>query len=204
MRIKRISNENGNRYRRVKRVLFGDHTGRIRTFAIISADNPIGMFSEDEQTKLSKADAIKRDGNKALGYGGFDYVKIKGKYIDHNLTYIIFNLTQQDAECVARCFGQESYFFGRVSIDPNIEPSTIAYYKTTNGCKSYRLIEITRTVTDETEAQDFFSKYGLKFRINLQEFGYAVTPVKNQVMFEETFTKPTFMARGRARRWARE
>ena len=213
-----------NRYRRLKRALFGDPSGKIRTFAIISPENPVGVFGEEEwekikqtekanfnqanrkelEQKLSKAKAIKYDGDKAMGYGGFDYIRIKGKYINNEITYMIFNLTLEDAKAIAKCYGQESFFFANVSKDPNKEPSTIAYYKTTNQCKSYKLVEITKTISDETDAEDFFSKYGMKFRINMSEFGDAVTPIKNQGMFEESFTRSTYLLRGNARRSARQ
>ena len=212
------------RYRRLKRALFGDPSGKIRTFAIISPENPVGVFGEEEwekikqaeranfnqanrkelEQKLSKVKAIKYDGDKAMGYGGFDYIRIKGKYINNEITYMIFNLTLEDAKAIAKCYGQESFFFANVSKDPNKEPSTIAYYKTTNQCKSYKLVEITKTISDETDAEDFFSKYGIKFRINMSEFGDAVTPIKNQGMFEESFTRSTYLLRGNARRSARQ
>lgn len=47
-----ILDENSNKYRRVRRALFGDETGRIKTFAIISPENPLGWKnSTDEQLK---------------------------------------------------------------------------------------------------------------------------------------------------------
>ncbi|WP_300924646.1 hypothetical protein [uncultured Clostridium sp.] len=216
--------EESNRYRRLKRALFGDPSGKIRTFAIISPENPVGIFGQEEwdkikqaeksdfnkqnskelKQKLSKVKAIRDDGDKAIGYGGYDYIKIKGKYGASEQSYLILNLTLEDAKCIARCYGQESFFFAKVSKNPNIEPSAIAYYKTTNQCRSYRLVEITRTISDESDAEDFFSKYGIKFRINMQEFGDAVTPIKNNGMFEESFTRPTYMLRGSARRSARQ
>ncbi len=211
------------RFIKSQRALFGDPSGRIRTFAIISPDNPVGIFGEEEwnkisqaeriafnrenreelQQKLSKAKAIKRDGDKAMGYGGFDYVKIKGNYGINETSYLIFNLTTEDAIVVARSYGQESFFFGIVSKNPSTEPSQIAYYKTTNKCKTYKLIEISNTISDESEAEQFFSKFGVKFRINLQEFGDKVTPVKNDGRFKDSFESVTFMSRGSARRDSR-
>lgn len=219
--------ENSNRFRRLKKALFGDPTGKIRTFAIVSPENPLGFKNSNEEefkkrfldytnnkklyneknlkdlkSELLK-DRIKKTGDTALGYGGFDYIPIKGSYESKEHSLMILNLTYEDAQAVARSYGQESFFFAKVSKDPNKEPSTIAYYRTFNNCKSYKLVEISRTVTDESQAKDFFSKYGLKFRINMQEFGDAVTPIINDGFFEESFTRPTFVSRGNARRSAR-
>ena len=224
---KRILNENSNRCRKVKRVLFGDTTGRIRTFAILSFENPLGIKDSTEEefkakfykytnekkkynldklqelTSQSLADRILRTGDTALRYGAFDYAPLKCVLESGARSIIIFNLSQKDAECVACCFGQESYFFGIVSLDPNIEPSLVSYYKSINACQSYKLIEMSQTVKYVENVNEFFSKFGLKLKINLQEFGDAITPVKNHAMFEESFTRPTFMLRASARRNAR-
>ena len=214
-------NENSNRYRRLKNALFGDTSGKIRTFAIISPQNPIGFKnSPDEEaqkaweeyqanpTKYNKAKYIDCKSkihitpkNPALDYGHFNYVPIKGSYGDKEKSLCIFNLTIDDAKTIARNYGQESFFFGKCSTDSNGEPIThIAYYKSTNHCVTYRLVEITDKVTLESEAEDFFSKFGFKYRINMQEFGDKITPVVNEQEFEESFEMPTFMSRAMHRK----
>lgn len=225
MKAKRLY-ENSNRYRRVKRALFGDLTGRIRTFAIISPQNPKGALgSEDEDfrqnflkyvdnpkewnknrlVQLKReliADRIKATGDTALKYGHFNYVQIKGSYGEKEKSLIIFNLAEADAKVIARDYGQESFFFGHVSNEED-KPSRIAYYKTENHCKTYKLVEITETVTDETDATDFFSKFGFKYRINMREFGDDVPEILNQSEFEESLKETyTFMGRALSRRRA--
>lgn len=220
---KELEANESKRFIKSQRALFGDPSGKIRTFAIISPDNPVGIFGQEEWSKisqlertsfnkenrkelqqlLSRAEAIKRDGNKAMGYGGFDYVKIKGSYGDKETSYLIFNLTLEDAKIVAKNYGQESFFYGKVSKTPSTNPSQIAYYKTTDKCKTYKLIEISNTISDESQATDFFSKFGVKFRINMQEFGDNTTTIENNEAFESSFTNYTFVSRGSARRESR-
>lgn len=204
-----------------ERTLWGDPSGKIRTFALIPIDNPMGLFTEEEwdsftleektslntdrtelQQKLSKARAKKYDGDKAMGYGGFDYMKTTG-YGNHGISYMVFNLILDDAKAVARAYGQESFFFGTVSKNPNIEPSQIAYYKTVNPRKTYRLVESLDTIADESEVEDFLSKFGVKFRINMKEFEDNISPIKNPVAFERSFVGITFLQRGSLRRDSR-
>jgi hypothetical protein len=216
--------ENSNRYRRLKRGLFGDPSGKIRTFAIISAENPLGWKDSTEEEfkqrfvqwfddkKLYNKQSVEKiessvllhkiedTGNTSLKYGGFAYVPLKGKYGDLEKSYIIFNLTLSDAKTIARDYGQESFFFANVGEDK----STIAYYQTFNGCKTYTFVDISETVSDEAEAEDYFSKFGFKFRINMKEFGDDVPEVVDKSAFEESFDERTrnFSARALKRRQA--
>ena len=216
--------ENSNRYRRVKRALFGDPSGKIKTFAIISPENPLGLENttdEEWREKYKKwknnpreynkqsldslknellADRIKKNGDTTMKMGGFNYVQIKGKYGDNERTFIIFNIPLADAKAIATNYGQESFFWGKVSNEEGT-PSTIGYYETTNACKTYNLVEVSNTIYDATDAEDFFSKYGFKYRIGMREFGDDVPEITDTKEFEESFDeKRTFMSRALHRR----
>lgn len=223
--LEKISlDENSNRYRRVKKALFGDPSGKIKTFAIISPENPLGLKDSNDEEWLNKyrrwsddksgynrdalanlkkellADRIKKNGDNAMSMGGFNYVQIKGKYGANEKTFIILNISLADAKIIARDYGQESFFWGRVAntVDTN---STIGYYVTSNNCKTYDLVEVSNTIYDESDATDFFSKYGFKYRIAMREFGDDVTPVTDTKEFEESFDENrTFMSRAMHRR----
>lgn len=217
-------NENSNRYRRVKKALFGDPSGKIKTFAIISPENPLGMKNSDDPEWKEKFarwtsnkalynkemlnslkkdiayDKIQSTGEKALKYGNHVFVQIRGKYGDYENTLIIFNLTLNDAKVIARDYGQESFFWGIVS-NKEDTPSTIGYYLTKNFGKTYDLVEVTNTIYDESEAEDFFSKFGLKFRIGMREFGDNVPEVEDTKEFEESLDDSgTYMSRALHRR----
>lgn len=217
--------EEGNRFKRMNRTLFGDRDDKIKTFAIISPENPLGWKDTDEQefkgkylawtkdkSKYNKAQIInakeeflakqiERTGDDTLKYGAFSYVPIKGSYGDKEKSFFIFNIPFADAKEIARNYGQESFFFGMVK---NGEMQ-VAYYETNDACKTYHRVEISNTITNEKEAQDFFSKYGVKYRINLKYFGDDVVPLDNEWGFEEDLKEPsTFKSRARARRKVKE
>ncbi len=211
-----------NNYRRVKHALFGNPASKIRTFAILSVENPLGWKNATDEEILQRyqqwlanpkqynrdarkaakvelvQDAIRQLGDKTVRYGGFNYANIRGSYgsVEHSM--IVFNVEKDDAEEIARNYGQESFFFGKV-YDDHVH---IAYYETSNACKTYKLIEVTDKVSLE-DSEDFFSQYGFKFRINLAQFGDEVTPIRNEGEFEESLdTHRTFMSRAMHRRRA--
>ena len=213
--------EEGNKYRRMNRTLFGGRDGKIKTFAIISTENPLGWKNTDEQEFKGKYLAwtkdkskynreqilnakgeflikqITRTGDDTLKYGAFSYVPIKGSYGEKEKSFFIFNIPYADAKEIARNYGQESFFFGMVK-DGEMQ---VAYYETDDACKTYHRKEISNTITNEKDAQDFFSKYGVKYRINLNYFGDGVVPLDNEWGFEEDLKEPsTFISRARARR----
>lgn len=213
--------EESKRYRDTQRALFGDPSGRIKTFAIVSPENPIGALgSEDEDFRANflkyvenpneynkeRLDNLKRElvskqiqktGDTALKYGAFRYIPLKGHYGDSERSFMIFNLTLKDAKTIARDYGQESFFFANVFPDH----SDIGYFLTDNHCKTYELKEISRTITDETDADDFFSKFGSKFRINMKEFGDEIPEVTDPSSFDESFNDDiSFMSRASSRR----
>lgn len=217
--------EEGNKFRRMNRTLFGGRDGKIKTFAIVSPENPLGWKNSDEQefkgkylawtkdkSKYNKEQIINakeeflikqitRTGDDTLKYGAFSYVPIKGSYGEKEKSFFIFNIPFEDAKEIARNYGQESFFFGKVK---NGEMQ-VAYYETDDACKTYHRKEISNTITNEKDAEDFFSKYGVKYRINLNYFGDDVVPLDNEWGFEEELKEPsTFKSRARERRKIKE
>ena len=132
------------RYKKLKGALFGDPTGKIKTFSIVSPENPLGWDNADDEeikerfrkwqdnpnewNKLSKQKLTKdylqmrvdKTGEKCLRLGGFNYIPIKGSYGSKERSYIIFNIPLADAKQIASDFGQESFFYGEVKSDRQI------------------------------------------------------------------------------------
>ena len=98
--------ESNNRFKRVKNALFGDTSGKIKTFAIISPENPMGInySREENEERLMR---FKND----LRFGSYSYTQIKGKYDNVEHSFLIINIRLQDAKAYASAFRQESFFF---------------------------------------------------------------------------------------------
>lgn len=226
MKVQKLD-ENSNRYRRLNKALFGDPSGKIKTFAIISPENPLGWEQSTEKEfkdkyakwtgnpqKFNKGQLdeikstvllhkIKDNGNLTMQYGGFKYVPLKGKFEgNYENSFLIFNIPVADAKAIARGYGQLSFWWGKVNTTEN-KPSSIAYYETNNACITYKLVEVSDTIVSMQDAEDMFSKYGYKFRIALSYFGDNVEEPVNAGEFEESLKDSgTFLSRATHRRRA--
>lgn len=193
MKIDNI-NENSNRFRRMKRALFGDDTGKIKTFAILTPENPNAIQASSEEN-----DKATKEFKRALRILGLTYTPLRGSYGNKENSYIVFNCALSDAKNLAGIYQQQSFFWGKTSS----EGSVIGYYETTNGGLTYNLIDMSDTITLEDEATDYFSKFGIKFRINMREFGDDVPEVESDPDFEESLNESrTPMSRAAYRRKA--
>jgi len=173
---------------RLKKALFGDITGKISTFALLTAENPLGKeISAEENNKRTKR--LKWYCKKL----GIQYVPVEGSFgnIEHSL--MLFNLAQKDAEFLAKSFEQLSFFFGKTSnvigTDDRNTSSTIAYYATDDGGKTYVLKEKSDRIKDEKDAEDFFSRHGdFKFSINMDIFNEEFVPMKDERSIDDSLT----------------
>lgn len=218
--------ENSNNYRRVNKVLFGDKTGNIKTFCVLSVENPLGWKASTEEEFKKKfvqwfndkklyneqsiqsikssvlLHIIEQNGETALRYSGANYVPLKGKYNGASeKSFMIFNITLDDSKQIAQDYGQESFFFGKVNSNEN---AVIGYYVTHNACKTYNLIEVNNKIENMKNAIDMFSKYGFKFKFSFKALGDAVEPIMNNDEFEASLNEDsTFMSRAMHRRYSR-
>ena len=84
---------------RLKKALFGDITGKISTFALLTAENPLGKeLSAVENNK--RTESLKTYCKKLK----IQYVPVTGSFGNIEHSFMLFNLAQKDAEFLARKF----------------------------------------------------------------------------------------------------
>ena len=191
---------NENPITRAKRALFGDNTGKIKNFAIISPENPMGKkLSRDKNKELVMK--FKQDLNKRA----IQYTKLSGKYGNKEHSFMLFNLNFSEAEELASKYIQESFFYGINDI-----PAKISYYQTFDEGKTYKLIETSDKINNMSAAEDYFSRIGdLQFSINMKVFeninNDVIDEVERDIAMEDNRTTFSRMihrkiANGRIRR----
>lgn len=212
-----------NKNRRIQNALFGDPSGKIKTFAIISAENPLAWnnadsfeirqryalwandkrsYNNDAHKRMKTTELqykVERSGDDTLHYGGFTYVRLNGKYGSEERSFLILNLPLVDAKTIAWHYGQESFFWGKVSQDVN-KPSKIGYYmidkRKMDG--SYYLADENDKIVDQTQATDYFSKYKnrIKFCFGMSIFEKYAPDIVDSDSYEKSFEEErTFRSR---------
>ena len=158
---------NENRSTRIKKALYGDVTGKIKTFAILTAENPgKKQYTAEENNK--RTERLKT----ILKQGGIQYTPIQGFYERKEHSFICFNLSYTEAErlCKLRLDDpieewQESFFYGKVFKDG----AEISYYRLYGD--HYKLIETSSRIDSSTEFDEFFSRFhNFKFSIWMKIF----------------------------------
>jgi hypothetical protein len=161
---------------KVKQALFGDSSGKIRTFAVLSAENPMGM-----KNSASENNKNTRELKQKLKELGIQYVPIEGKYGNIEHSFMLFNITKEDAQYLAEWFEQESYFYGI-----NTSPATLIYFETNaDNPEHYRKVEVNNKISNESDADDFFSRHGdFKFKFDLDYFKESIFKISESILNE--------------------
>lgn len=172
----------------VKNALLGDTTGKIKTFAILSAENPmdipLNMTENKERIDKFKSYMINL---------GLQYIKITGMYNHKENSFVIYNISYNDALFLASKFAQKSFFFAK-----NDFPAVITYYETSFKLKAkddiktlivpkntYREIETSREIVNKKDANNFFSRYGDFKYFDMNYFKESVEAVCGSIINEK-------------------
>lgn len=111
------------------------------------------------------------------------------------------NIRLQDTKAYASAFRQESFFFGQVTPNGNI----ISYYKTPwdkekamnernlNITMPYNLIETSNKIINAETENDFYSKFGVKFRIDMSYFNEKLDYINEKDLAESLSDEYTFL-----------
>lgn len=160
---------------RVKKALFGDNTEKIKTFAIMTPENPLGKeLSAEENNKRLK------DFKNDLRQRGIQYTKITGSYGNKEHSFMLYNVAYKEVETLARNYQQESFFHGTNSI-----PSEITYYKTTDKCRTYHKEETKKGIATFKDANDYFSRHGdFQFTIDMKCFE-SMKAINESIIYED-------------------
>ena len=171
--VRELNQLDENKSTRVKSALFGDVTSKIKTFAILTAENPGDkQFSAEENNKRN--DRLKR----MFKQMGIQYVPFQGMFNRKEHSFIAFNLSLEDAKRL--CYlednapkeeYQQSFFFGRVFEDG----SEITYYEM-NDKGDYVPVETSDRVDNAKDFDNFFSRYhDFKFSIYMKIFNESIS-----------------------------
>lgn len=202
---------------KVRSALFGDKRRLIKTFAVLTGENPMGKkLSDIENRQRNKRlrKGIENDRRADMEKSGLSqedffrrlhvqYIPIQGKFGNDEHSYIVINLSLDDAKKYSELFEQMSFFFGEHTKDDKI---IISYYERAREEDDFELIEKTERIDNAQDFDDFFSKYnGLKWSFYLNYFneGYNFREIINEDFLNKSLDDSyTMMGRALYRRRA--
>lgn len=168
----------------IKKAIYGDKTGKIKTFAIISPDNPMGESARPEENNVSRkrmknylGKGFGKDKFKStLDVGRYQYILQEGKFGNKEQSFFIFNISLNSAKSLSTHFSQESFIFG----EQTSSGVKVYYYETSKdeyektGKIDYKLITSSSGVNLLDTASDFYSKVkGFKYSF---DFAFETIP----------------------------
>lgn len=131
----------------------------VKTSVIMSPQNPLGAKASNRDNRIAK-----KDFEKYLKDGYYAYHKILGKYGQYEDSYIVFNISLEEAKKMNLKYVQDTFIFVE-----NTNPMKWSVYKyQTEPEPHYKFNgSYEGNVSDERSAEDFFSKLGKKFKFNI-------------------------------------
>ena len=173
--------------RKVKAALSGKND-LIKTWGIITAENPIGVEFPDEIN--AKRDAALRS---QLAQNNIEYIKVKGQYGSPENSLFIINPALSDLEKIASKFGQESFIFAQNSNGEDFSFDAGYYEMDIDEAKKvkmqdklkdnpeyklptdihYKKSYTKKNIIDQKDAEDFFTSidtHGRKFKFQIPFF----------------------------------
>lgn len=141
---------------------------RIKTYAIISAENPFGeKANRDDNRKSMKA---LRDYAKSMH---IYYVNLIGKYGNKEHSLMLINLSLTEAKFLGKEFKQESFFFAK-KVEDKFEVTYYQQFKNADGefNGEFKPIETTTEINifDEKQPNFYSARHNTQFTIPMSVF----------------------------------
>lgn len=150
---------------------------RVKTMAIISPENPMGMKAPKEYNEKSMEEMIN-----SLKIGHFKWFKVKGLYNDPENSLIIYNISLDDTLHLCYKFNQESVVFvDMTSPDGKI---SYQYWEGDDHNSPLKLQKERNEIVDAQNDSDYYTKICrfFKFRIPFFEHFEHI----NTVLYESS------------------
>lgn len=147
----------GSRERRAINALQGKNK-RVKTFAILTAENPMGDKTDPAENKELRERLIN-----TLNQGRYFWYKVKGKYGNYENSIMVFNITEEAAVRLGRDFRQHGIIWCEKKNEGKME------YHLWERPDDKKLVKVeTKTVYDDlTDADDFYTKISKGFKFSI-------------------------------------
>ena len=172
---KKVLSETSRRQKAIKNFLGVNN--KVKTFGIITAENPMGM-------KIGSQENMKRNSmlTSFLRSKQYMYCQVKGKYGNIEHPFMVYNVSLEDMKTIGRTFDQERFIYAEIDNKQGQPHVEFSFYKKdfsentnidngkrlTPSQREYRFIESKGVyVRINTEADDDFTAIGRNFKFSI-------------------------------------
>lgn len=177
-----ILNERNSRKKKIMRAFSKGRTNHIKSFAILTAENPMGVEKPKDENKRLNAQLKEH-----LRVGHFPYLPVKGWFGTEENSFLLYNLSFNDAKRIAGLYDQLSFIYGRITGEDEQGVTLEAGYWERPKPKNveFELVkEVNRYIkVDPSADKDFFTQICKAFRFRLPFF--EDTEVKTEFTEDE-------------------
>lgn len=137
----------------------GGKAARVKTMAILSAEKPMVIKTDDDYDKEAQAKLIRN-----LKTGNFIYYKMEGNYGGVENSVMIYNITLEDAKLLAYRYSQESMVFVDMTNPPKV---SFQYLESEGRHGPLTLQKEENKIIDENDEEKYYTEIcnTFKFRI---------------------------------------
>ncbi len=135
---------------------------KVKTLAIISAQNPMGMEASKEYNDNAQRELIEN-----LENGKYRYFVTKGLYGSPEISVIVYNISLKDTIHMCYTFNQESVIFVDMTDGNKI---SYQYWEGDDHYSKLKKQYEESTIVDATDDKDFYTQISRKFKFRIPFF----------------------------------
>lgn len=144
---------------------------KIKTFAIFTAENP-NKVKAQRNDNLEYNKTLQRT-LRTMTTRGFQYYKVKGKYDNVEHSYIVYNLSLEDAKNICKAFGQQSFIY---VLNENGHLSFQFWANQSRSSYSYKKVDEKDTYVDDENFENYYTQISKDFKFNIPFDVFEVAP----------------------------
>lgn len=152
------SSKQSKREKRVKGVLFGNED-KHHAFCVITPENPMSSTEFHDKDNLPRVKEFRKE----LKDRKIVFTPIKGKYGSEERSFFLYDITLDVAKELAKKYGQQSFFFGKVNPDNN---ATVQFWERPNDKSDYTMKEENDKIDVNQERDNYYSIVGNNFKFS--------------------------------------
>ena len=159
--LRKHINETSRRQKAIKNFL--GVNSKLRTFGIITAENPMGKGLPKQDNAERNAILIN-----LLKSRQYIFCPVKGKYGNVEHSFMIYNVSLQDLKEIGNGFGQQSFIYAEIDRSKGQPHVLFHYFQRRNPRGDYHYEETKDVYTPiDSEAGDFFTAIGRNFKFSI-------------------------------------